>query len=200
MSYQANGKIRAGGTPALLVDRARTGDREAFAVLYTEYRDGVLAYLYSRTHDRHLAEDLAQEVFVRALRRINTFDSQRDGGGVAAWLMVIARNLHLDHVKLARVQREVPVAELLDGDERDRSAEVSALRQFDIAEASGIVADAMATLTPYQRACVRMRFLEELSIPETAARLGKGIGATKTCQFRALRVMQNALTGAVAAA
>ncbi|WP_435643398.1 RNA polymerase sigma factor [Streptomyces sp. H49] len=200
MSYQANGEIRSGGTPALM-DRARAGDRGAFADLYAQYHDGVLAYLYSRTRNRHLAEDLTQEVFVRALRRIDTFDSQRDGGGVAAWLMVIARNLHLDHTKLARVRREVPVAEMTDGDERDRSAEVYALRELDVAEAGEIVAAAMEALTPYQRTCVQLRFLEELSLTETASRMGKNLGAVKTLQFRALRVMQDRLTTeAVAAA
>lgn len=200
MSHQANAKIRSGGAGPTLIDRARAGDRAAFAVLYAKHRDDVFGFLYNRTRDRHLAEDLTQEVFVRALRRIDTFDGLRSGGGFAAWLTVIARNLHLDHLKLSRVQREVPVAEMVDGDRRDRSAEGSALREMDIAEATQTVAAAMAALTPYQRRCVQLRFLEDLSLTETAGRMGKGIGAVKTLQFRALRVMQDALaTEAVAA-
>lgn len=114
--------------------------------------------------------------------------------------MVIARNIYLDHVKLARTRLEVTVAEMADGDERDRSAESSALRELDIAEAAETVEAALAALTPYQRECVRLRFLEDLSVPQTAARLGKGIGATKTVQFRALQQMRSSLTAKAVAA
>jgi len=200
VSQQVNVKIRAGGAEPELVARARAGDREAFAALYTEHRKDVYRFLVRRTGDRRLAEDLTQEVFLRALRRIETFSGRRTGGGFGAWLAVIARNLHLDHLKLSRVQREVPVAEMADGDARDRSAEASALRELDIAEAAETVTAAMAVLTPYQRECVRLRYFEDLSVPETAARLGKGIGATKTLQFRAMRLMQSALASEEVAA
>jgi len=198
VSHQANAKIRAGGTEPELVTRARAGDRTAFAALYIEHRDEVFGFLCNRTRDRHLAEDLTQEAFLRAMNRIDTFKWQ--GAAFGAWLMVIARNIYLDHVKLARTRLEVTVGEMADSDERDRSAEVSALRDLDIAEATDTIAMAMQVLTPYQRQCVELRFLEDLSVPETAARLGKGIGATKTLQFRALRLMQNALQSEGAAA
>ncbi|MGI5196532.1 RNA polymerase sigma factor [Streptomyces sp. CA-288835] len=201
MSTQANPKISPpGGATTELVDRAHAGDREAFATLYNDHYSTVYRFLFSRTRDRHLAEDLTQEVFVRALRRIDTFDRRRTGGGFGAWLSVIARNLHLDHLKLHRVQREFPVAELHDSHTRDRSAESSALRELDIAEAKETVAAAMQVLNPYQRQCVRLRFLEELSVPETASRMGKGVGAVKTLQFRSLRLMEQALTSEEAAA
>lgn len=191
MPHKVNGKVRAGG--AELVAQACAGDRTAFAALYVRHYDDVFGFLCNRTRgDRQLAEDLTQDVFLRALRRLETFNSPRSSG-FAGWLMVIARNIYLDHVKLARTRLETPVSEMVDGDQRDRSAEASALRELDIAEAAETVTAALAALTPYQRECVRMRFLEDLSVPETAARLGKGIGATKTVQFRALQQMRGAL-------
>jgi RNA polymerase sigma-70 factor (ECF subfamily) len=198
VSYKVNGKVRAGG--AELVAQACGGDRTAFGALYTRHYDDVFGFLYNRTRgDRQLAEDLTQDVFLRALRRLETFNSPRSSG-FAGWLMVIARNIYLDHVKLARTRLETPVAEMADGDRRDRSAEASALRELDIAEAAETVEAALAELTPYQRECVRLRFLEDLSVPETAARLGKGIGATKTVQFRALQQMRSNLTATAVAA
>ncbi|MGX1223186.1 RNA polymerase sigma factor [Streptomyces ambofaciens] len=200
MSSQANPKISPpGGVDAGLVARAVAGDREAFGALYNEHRDEVFAYLYKRTRNRALAEDLTQDVFLRALRRLETFSAPR-ASGFAGWLAVIARNIYLDHVKLARTRLEVPVGEMSDGDERDRSAESSALRELDIAEATETVTTALMALTPYQRECVQLRFLAGLSVPETASRLGKGIGATKTVQFRALRIMRSALTETAVAA
>ncbi|MEU3096590.1 RNA polymerase sigma factor [Streptomyces sp. NPDC006967] len=192
----------AGGTGTELVARAVAGDREAFAALYNEYRGEVFTNLYSRTRDRGLAEDLTQDVFLRALRRLETFSGPR-ASGFAGWLAVIARNIHLDHVKLARTRLEVPVAEMLDNDQLDRSAEASALRDLDVADATETVAYAMRTLNQAQRECVRLRFFEGLSVPETAAKLGKATGATKTLQFRAMEKMRAELAaetaGAVAA-
>lgn len=199
MSTQVNGKITAGGAPeSELVARARAGDRTAFAALYIAHRDTVYSFLYNRTRDRNLAEDLTQDVFVRALRRLETFSAPRSAG-FAGWLSVIARNIHLDHVKLARTRLEVPVGEMADSDECDRSAEASALRELDVAEVAETVTAAMRDLTPYQRQCVELRFLEGLTVPETAARLDKGIGAVKTLQFRAMGIMRQTLTQGVAA-
>ncbi|WP_328425933.1 RNA polymerase sigma factor [Streptomyces sp. NBC_00443] len=200
MSHQASAKISPpGGAVSELVARAAAGDRDAFGTLYNEHRAEVFAFLHKRTRDRSLAEDLTQDVFVRALGRLSTFTATR-GAGFAGWLAVIARNIYLDYVKSARSRLEVSVAEMYDGDVRDRSAEASALRELDIAEASATVTAAMQGLTAYQRKCVALRYIDELSVPEVAARLGKGEGAVKTLTFRAMTTMRQTLArqGAVA--
>lgn len=61
-----------------------------------------------------------------------------------------------------------------------RSAEASVLRELDIAAAAATVTTAMKALTPYQRQCIQLRYLDDLSVQEAAARLGRPIGATKT--------------------
>ncbi len=201
MSTQANAKINPSvGLTAALVAKAAAGDRDAFATLYNEHRENVYRFLVRRSHDRHLAEDLTQDVFVRALSRIDSFDGRRTGGGFAAWLSVIARNLYLDHVKKSRVQREVSVPEVFETDARDRSTEVSVMRELDIAEANETLAMAMQVLNPHQQQCVRLRFIEELSVPETAARMGKDAGAVKTLTFRAMASMRRALADEAVAA
>ncbi|WP_051851898.1 RNA polymerase sigma factor [Streptomyces sp. NRRL F-5650] len=198
MSPQANPKISPPGVDAGLVARAVAGDREAFAALYNAHRTDVLRYLTRRTGNRHLAEDLTQDVFLRALRRIDTF-TPRNASSFVAWLMTIARNIHLDHLKLHRVQKEVPVDQV-DDESTDPSAEASAMRGLDAVEAAATVTAALAVLTPQQRECVRLRFFAELSGPETAVRMGKGLPAVKTLQFRALRIMRSALTETAVAA
>ncbi|MFE6284403.1 RNA polymerase sigma factor [Streptomyces sp. NPDC057877] len=194
MSTKANAKINptGGHATAALVAQAAAGDRDAFATLYNEHRHEVFAYLYTRTRDRALAEDLTQDVFVRALRKLNTFTGPR-GAGFAGWLAVIARNIYLDYVKSSRARLEVPVAEMFDGDSRDRSAEASAMRELDIAEAAETVMAAMRSLNPYQRECIGLRYIDGLSVPEVAARLGKAEGAVKTLAFRAMHTMRRAL-------
>ncbi|WP_282795147.1 sigma-70 family RNA polymerase sigma factor [Streptomyces sp. CC224B] len=196
MSHQLIGKISPlGGAEPELIRRARTGDREAFALLYNAHRENVYRYLVHRTRDRHLAEDLTQEVFVRALRKIETFAWR--GTNFAAWLTIIAKNLHLDYVRKPRVQREIPVAGMHDTDAaRDRSTEASVLRELSVAEAAVTVAAAMRSLTPAQQRCVRLRFLHELSVQETADRMGKQVNAVKSIQHRAMKGMQRALASA----
>jgi RNA polymerase sigma-70 factor, ECF subfamily len=96
------------------VDRARSGDREAFGELYAAYQGQVYAVVYHRTGDRHLTEDLTSETFAWALAHIETFTWQ--GRDIGAWLATIARNVVTDHYKSARTNRETPVGDIHDLD------------------------------------------------------------------------------------
>ncbi|MEU1141834.1 sigma-70 family RNA polymerase sigma factor [Streptomyces sp. NPDC005885] len=199
MSTQASAKISpSGGLTAALVARAAAGDRDAFATLYNEYRPDVYRFLCFRTRNRDLAEDLTQETFVRALRRIDTF-AMRPAGSFSGWLVTIARNLHTDHCKSGRARLEVLTGEIFEADEQLDSAESGALRDLDAVEAAQTVAVAMSALTSYQRECIRLRFLDELSLDEAVAALGRPAGAVKTLTFRAMVVMRRTLAEGVAA-
>ena len=97
-----------------LVGRTQAGDAEAFGRLYDRYVDVVYRFLYARVGDRATAEDFTSETFVRALRRIDSLTFQ--GRDVGAWLVTIARNIVLDHVKSSRFRLEVPTADMRDAD------------------------------------------------------------------------------------
>lgn len=88
-------------TDEVLVQAARSGDREAFGLLVSRYRDLVHAFAYARLRNREEAEDAAQEVFVRALEHLPEFRSDRFG----AWLMRIARNHCMDILRRRRSRR-----------------------------------------------------------------------------------------------
>ncbi|MFE7975714.1 RNA polymerase sigma factor [Streptomyces shenzhenensis] len=193
MKHQANAQINlSGGAVTELVARAAAGDRDAFAVLYNDYRDTVYRYLRSRTGNRDLAEDLTSDTFERALRRIDTFQTRPATGGFVGWLFTIAHNLHVDHLKLARVKREISSPEIILL-MKDESAETYGLRKLESAEAARSVAEAMKSLTPAQAQCVRLRYLDGLSVDETAARMGKQRGAVKTLAYRAKCSLEQAL-------
>jgi RNA polymerase sigma-70 factor (ECF subfamily) len=172
-----------------LVQLAQRGDAEAFGQIYEEYVDVVYRYLYVRCGSHHLAEDLTAETFVRALRRLDSFTWT--GKDIAAWFVTIARNLVVDHVKSSRYRMEVTTGELLDADEHAHAPETEVLAQMRDRR----LLEAVKELKGDQQECIVLRFLQGLSLAETAAILGRKENAVKQLQFRAIRALHRALDG-----
>jgi RNA polymerase sigma-70 factor (ECF subfamily) len=174
-----------------LVARAQQGDAQAFADLYDRYVDQTFAYVYRRVGHRQLAEDLVGDVFLRAYRRLSSFEWQ--GVDLGAWIMTIARNRVHDHFKSARFRLERATDEVHEpAPSRDRSDDperVTVAR--DLTRALGV---ALEGLKDEHREVIELRFVHDLSVAETAAVLDRTVGATKALQYRALK----ALTAAVA--
>lgn len=128
-------------------------------------------------------------MFLRALRRIGTFQWQ--GVDFGAWLMTIARNRINDHFKSARFRLEASVEEIFEtGDPREEgSPEGSALS----AELAQEVHRALTELNDGQAEVLYLRFLQHLSVAETAAVMGKTEGAIKAMQYRALKSLAKVL-------
>lgn len=170
-----------------LVLRARDGDAEAFGSLYDHYVELVYRYVYYRVGAHSLAEDITSETFLRALRRIGTFTWQ--GRDFGAWLVTIARNLVADHFKSSRFRLEVTTGEMLDANEVERSPEESVLETLS----NATLLEAVRRLNPQQQECVTLRFLQGLSVAETARIMQKNEGAIKTLQYRAVRTLARLL-------
>jgi RNA polymerase sigma-70 factor, ECF subfamily len=164
-----------------LVRRAQDGDVAGFGELYDRYVDDVLRYLHHRVEDRATAEDITSETFVRALRRIDSLSHQ--GRDVGAWLVTIARNLVLDHRKSSRYRLEVTTADMRDADRATDGPEDAVLERLTNAE----LISGVRQLSADQRKCLALRFLHGLSVAETAAAMGRGHGAVKALQHRAVR-------------
>jgi RNA polymerase sigma-70 factor, ECF subfamily len=164
-----------------LVRRAQDGDPEGFGLLYDRYVDVVFRYLLHRVGDRPTAEDFTSETFVRALRRIDSLSFQ--GRDVGAWLVTIARNIVLDHVKSSRFRLEVATADMRDADRATAGPEDAVLQSMTNAE----LLAGVRQLSAEQRECVALRFLQGLTVAETAAAMGKKDGAVKALQHRAVR-------------
>ena len=175
-----------------LVTRAQAGDTDAFADLYAQYRDTVMRFLQYRVGSRHVAEDLAAEVWIRALRNIGRV--QFMGRDFGAWLTTIARNIVNDHFKSGRVRLSTPVEDMHTWDlpaVDDPEAETVAAVQRSSAER--LITEAMAQLTPEQKRVIELRFYDGLSTVETAAAMGKQVGAVKAAQTRACASLRRQL-------
>ena len=170
-----------------LVELARGGDAEAFGQLYDHYHVGVFRFLYYRVGSVQLAEDLTSDTFFRALRAMSTFRWQ--GKDFGAWLTTIARNLTTDHYKAGRTRLEHTTEDLGTLDSTAEGPESAVLASLT----NEALMAALADLPTEQRDCLVMRFLQGLSIAETAEVLGRSAGAVKQLQLRGVRNLAKAL-------
>jgi RNA polymerase sigma-70 factor (ECF subfamily) len=166
-----------------LVALAQAGDADAFGELYDRYVDLVYRYVYYRVGSQALAEDLTSEAFLRALRRITSFTWQ--GRDIGAWFITIARNLVADHFKSGRYRLEVATADMLDADRAEEGPESAVLDTLT----NATLLEAVKQLGAEQQECVVLRFLQGLSVAETALAMGKNEGAIKALQYRAVRAL-----------
>ena len=170
-----------------LVHQAQQGDAEAFGRLYDHYLTMVHRYLVHRVGDRALAEDFTSETFVRALRRIDSLSFQ--GRDVGAWLVTIARNIVRDHVKSSRFRLEVTTADMRDADRATDGPEDAVVQALTNEQLLACIRQ----LGSEQQECISLRFLQGLSVAETAAVMGKRDGAIKALQHRAVRRLADLL-------
>jgi RNA polymerase sigma-70 factor (ECF subfamily) len=168
-----------------LVRAAQDGDTGAFGRLYDRYVDVVFRYVLFRVGDRALAEDVTSETFLRAFRRISTVSYQ--GRDVGAWFVTIARNLVLDHVKSSRYRLEVTTAEI--GDTPLGTGQPSDGPEYAVltAATNAELMRCVAQLNADQQECIALRFMQGLSVAETATIMGRNEGAIKALQHRAVR-------------
>ena len=164
-----------------LVELARKGDSDAFGLLYDHYQGPVYRFLFYRTRSATLAEDLTSETFFRALRSMTNFRWQ--GKDFGAWLMTIARNLATDHFKAGRTRLEMTTEDMGVHDDATEGPESAVLAGLT----NEILLRALKELPDEQRDCLIMRFLQGMSIAETAAVLGRSDGAVKQLQLRGVR-------------
>jgi len=164
-----------------LVELARQGDSEAFGMLYDHYQGSVYRFLFYRTRSSTLAEDLTSETFFRALRNMQNFRWQ--GKDFGAWLMTIARNLATDHFKAGRTRLELTTEDMGVHDDATEGPEHSVLASLT----NEILLKALTELPSEQKDCLIMRFLQGMSIAETADVLGRSEGAVKQLQLRGVR-------------
>ena len=173
-----------------VIERARGGDRAAFAELYDEHVDAVYRYVLYRVREPSDAEDITSDVFTRAFANIHRYRWQ--GKSFLAWLYTIARNAVTDRRRRTRPTVELENAYGLaeDGptahDHAVRGEQVDALR------------GAVKYLTTEQQEVLLLRFVENMSSRQVARVLGKNEGAVRALQFRALGRLRKLLTAEVA--
>ena len=159
------------------VERARH-DPAAFGILYDRYVERIYRFIYARVHDRPLAEDITEEVFVKALKNIRSY--RQMGCGFGPWLYRIAANAVADHYRSP--ERTLPLDVAGDQQAADDVAEQVA-RRDQVRE----LWQAVDRLPAKQRQAMLLRFSSDLSIADVARIMNRRPGAVKLLVFRGTR-------------
>jgi RNA polymerase sigma-70 factor (ECF subfamily) len=169
-----------------LVQRAKQGDEEAFAQLYEEYFNKIYRYVALRMGDRMEAEDIAQQVFLNAIKAISSF--RWKGVPFSAWLFRIAHNQVVDHLRKTRKRVSVRLEETLVAGSDDPQEVFG--RKLDIERLN------LATkkLTPAQREVISLRFAGDMSVAQVAKFMGRSEGAVKALQHSAIVALRKVLS------
>jgi RNA polymerase sigma-70 factor, ECF subfamily len=170
-----------------LVDRAQAGDRDALEELYLIHFDRIYGYLHLTVGNRHDAEDLTTQTFLRMLEAIGRFRWQK--APFSAWLFRIAHNLSMDHFRAARrwqPEEEVPEP----AGAQERSAEDEAFHAIGRKS----MLEMIEGLSDEQRQVLTLKFVFNFGNRDVATILGKTEGAVKSLQHRALVSLQKQLT------
>lgn len=147
-----------------LIKRCQRGDRQAFDELIRLYYDYVFGFLLKNTADETLSEDLTQETFLKMIRSIEKYDP----GGSAAfgtWLITIARNCYIDHLRRSRIHLEDMDSLPLE-DKRNVADEVERKLQYEQ------IMEAMETLPPEQALAIQLKYVENMTLAQIAERFG----------------------------
>lgn len=158
-----------------------------FATVYDDHIWQVYGFFAYRLRSRADAEDLTQQTFERALRSWQRYDASR--ASVATWLLVIARNLLVDHFRADRTSRNQPLDEL-EGEQHGRLA--AGADQPDLGLEPGLER-ALATLGEREREIIALRFGGELTGPEIAEATGLSLANVQQILSRSLRRLRTEL-------
>ena len=159
-----------------------------FEEWYVRHIKTIHSYVLSKTLDPTLAEDCTSQTFLNAFARRERFRCH--GHGIRPWLFAIARNIVRDLHRSGWFRCETPIEDVPDGINAVCSSEEQLLRS----EMNDALTRYIDTLPNEQAQCVRLRFIQELSVAETARTMQRGEGAVRAPQYRAIRKLRTMLT------
>lgn len=164
-------------------DRSR---QALFSEIYRDHHQSIHNFVYFRTGDLDLAEDITSEVFVKMVEQYErSFEKDKP---IEPWLYAIARNLIIDHHRRSKIIDWQPLSNPIEADERK-----TPVKQTDAHLTKECLVVAMDYLTEDQKQVILLKFLERKSNREVGNILGKTEGAIKSLQYRALEALQRAL-------
>ncbi len=188
----------AAKTDQEIVALARAGHEAAYRELIRRYERPLFSLLFRMVRDRELAEDLAQETFIKVL---NAIESYRPEYKFSSWIFKIANNAAIDHLRRRELDtlslEGSPHAETADAIEATAlqigARQESPLDEVAARELGGQIEAAIAQLRPEYRSCILLRHVEGRAYEEIAEILSLPLGTVKTYIHRARHELRQAL-------
>jgi RNA polymerase sigma-70 factor (ECF subfamily) len=172
-----------------LLAEARTTGPDSFRPIFNRYSKPLLVFIYSLVGDRDRAEELTQETFVRAYRRLSTI---REGGRLSTWLFGIARNVVREAIKAKyRNLRKLTSVELLSSQLPDSGARPD--EQVITGELHRMIQAALLKLPEDQRLVVVLKLIIDMPYEDISKVTGSSVGKLKTDLHRARHKMRESL-------
>ena len=177
---------------------AQQGREAAFREIVRRYERPVFSLVFRMVRDREVAEDLAQDTFIKVLNHI---DKYRPEFKLSSWLFKIANNVAIDHLR----RRQLDTVSMDGSRHASTAADVeatsfdvgdpqeSALEEMESKELGSAIERAIAKLRPEYRSCIMLRHVEGRSYEEIAATLDLPLGTVKTYIHRARHELREAL-------
>lgn len=163
-----------------LISQAKQGNEQAFAQLYELFFDKIFKFIFFRVNNKENAEDLTEEVFIKAWTKISDVSEQSFSG----WLYQIAKNKVIDHYRQKKTTVNIEdIANILETD-YDLPGQTNAL--FD----SKLLIELIRELPPEQQIIIKLKFLEDLDNAEIAELISKSEGSIRVTQHRAISRLQ----------
>ena len=178
--------MRSQSSEESLVKRAVQRDRVAFATLYDNCVVPVYRHVYYRVPNLADAEDITQEVFIKAWKAIDKY--RYTGASFMAWLTTIAHNLIADHYRARK-----KLTSLGEAEASDNTAEASPEAMVEVTLNRIYIRNAIFKLKKEKQKVILMRFIDGFSYGEIAKVLNKSEGAVRVIQYRALNDLRRVL-------
>ena len=163
---------------------------QLFHRLYDQFHQDVFQFLMYLVKDREVAEDLSQEVYIRAIRSYDTF--QRNSSE-KTWLFAIAKNISVDYFRKQKVKSKHTLDYFDWNQDQLLTKEKSPEQQAIVNEERGLVLQALDKCTEDQKLVVILRYIQQLSVNETAQVLNWTEAKVKTTQHRAIQKLKDVL-------
>lgn len=171
-----------------ILAKAKLGEQAAFTELYNLYFKKVYRFIYFRVSHKEVAEDLAEDVFIKLLSKLHSLNDDKSFEG---WLYQIARNLVIDYYR----EKKSHVA--LEEVENTLAYESAVIDELQLEQNQKILLELIKKLTPEQQIVLKLKFFEQLDNSEISEIIKKSEGSIRVIQHRAVAKLQELIKGRV---
>lgn len=175
-----SGLLKGSATEQSVILQAKQGSEQAFGQLYDLYFDKIFKFIYFRVNHKEIAEDLTEEVFIKAWTNIRTVKEESFGG----WLYQIAKNKVIDHYRQKKAVVDIEdIQNILESDQNLSDDANTAVERI-------IMMNCLKQLTPEQQIIIKLKFLEDMENSEISELISKSEGSIRVIQHRAILKLQ----------